>query len=139
MKVCLQGIYGQRRPDHPVHHAVWLQHSLSAFSIWDTLGYIHIYFITYTVIRLCGLKSWLIWIFTVRMYPKGIAQHVPYFYSKYLGRPTCANSVDPDPTPHNAASDLGLHCLHLMLQFLDTAISCQMGLLKCQDTYKGVR
>ena len=22
-----------------------------------------------------------------------------------------ANSVDPDQTPHNAASDLGLHCL----------------------------
>ena len=26
-----------------------------------------------------------------------------------------ANSVDPDQTPHSAASDLGLHCLSVSL------------------------
>ena len=30
----------------------------------------------------------------------------------------CANSGDPDQTPQNAASDLGLHCLSL--PFLDS-------------------
>ena len=25
---------------------------------------------------------------------------------------TLANNVDPDQTPHSAASDQGLHCLH---------------------------
>ena len=29
-----------------------------------------------------------------------------------------ANSVDPDQTPQNAASDRGLHCLHLINEFL---------------------
>ena len=35
----------------------------------------------------------------------------------------CANSVDPDETPQNAASHQGVHCLHclpLIQQFLDT-------------------
>ena len=30
------------------------------------------------------------------------------------------NSVDPDQTPHNAASDQGLHCFPLTQQFLGT-------------------
>ena len=30
--------------------------------------------------------------------------------SKYWDRQAGANSVDPDQTPHNAASDQGLHC-----------------------------
>ena len=29
-----------------------------------------------------------------------------------------ANSVDPDQTPQNAASDQGLHCLQLIREFL---------------------
>ena len=29
----------------------------------------------------------------------------------YKGRQAWANSVDLDQTPHNAAFDLGLHCL----------------------------
>ena len=33
------------------------------------------------------------------------------FYPKYSERHTCANSADPDQTPQNAASDLGLHSL----------------------------
>ena len=59
------------------------------------------------------------------MCPEGIflyGELVPYFYPKYLDRQTCANSVEPDQTPPNAASDLGLHCLHLILQSLGTAI-----------------
>ena len=51
------------------------------------------------------------------------------FCPKYLYRQTCANSEDLDQTPPN----LGLHCLHLTKQFLDTATGSQMGLLKRQD------
>ena len=40
--------------------------------------------------------------------------------------------------PPNAASDLGLYCLHLLYQFLNTTIGSQMGLLKRQDKYTGV-
>ena len=35
----------------------------------------------------------------------------------YLDRQTLANSVDPDQTPQNAASDQGPHCLPLIQQF----------------------
>ena len=31
---------------------------------------------------------------------------------------TLANSVEPDQTPQNAASNQGLHCLHLIKEFL---------------------
>ena len=48
-------------------------------------------------------------------------------YPTYLDRQTGANSVDPDQTPPNAATDLGLHCLHLTQQFLDSAIGSRMG------------
>ena len=34
-----------------------------------------------------------------------------YFWWKFL----LANTVDPDQTPHNVASDLGLHCLPMTL------------------------
>ena len=37
-------------------------------------------------------------------------------YSKYSDRQTWANGADPDHTPQNAASDLGLHFLHLTQQ-----------------------
>ena len=37
---------------------------------------------------------------------------------KYLDRQTCTNSVDPDQMPQDAASDLGLHCLPFIQQFL---------------------
>ena len=35
------------------------------------------------------------------------------FYSNFDGK--SANTVDPDQTPHNVASDLGLHCLPITL------------------------
>ena len=38
-------------------------------------------------------------------------------YSKYSDRQVRANSVDPDQTPQNAASDQGLHCLSFIQQF----------------------
>ena len=42
---------------------------------------------------------------------------------------TLANSVDPDQTPQNAASDKGLHCSHLPLK-------CQENLhLKMSSVY----
>ena len=35
---------------------------------------------------------------------------------KYWDRQAWTNSVDPDQTPQNAASDQGLHCLPLVQQ-----------------------
>ena len=35
-------------------------------------------------------------------------------YSKFWDRQAWPNSVDPDQTPQNAASDQGLHCLPLI-------------------------
>ena len=40
---------------------------------------------------------------------------LPYF--TYSERHVCVNSVDPDQTPQNAASDQGLHCLPPTHQF----------------------
>ena len=40
-------------------------------------------------------------------------------YPKYWNRQSWANSVDPDQTPQNAASDQGLHCLPLIQQQLN--------------------
>ena len=40
-----------------------------------------------------------------------------YICSKYSEWQACANSVDPDQTPKNAASDQDLHCLSLIQQF----------------------
>ena len=42
---------------------------------------------------------------------------------KYFDRQAWANSVDPDQTPQNAASDQGLRCLSLNQQFLETSKS----------------
>ena len=42
-------------------------------------------------------------------------------YHMYSDRQARANSIDPDETPQNAASHLGLHCLPLIQQFLDTS------------------
>ena len=53
-------------PDHPVQHAVWLQHSLSSYSILATVEYTHIYYITLTVIRLYGSVADL----DLHMYPE---------------------------------------------------------------------
>ena len=52
-------------------------------------------------------------------------------YPKYWDRRACADSVDPDQMPQNAASDQGLHCLPLIQQFLHTSIdSYQNGLFR---------
>ena len=40
-------------------------------------------------------------------------------YPIYSDRQVCANSVDPEQTPQNAASDQGLHFLPLIQWFLD--------------------
>ena len=46
------------------------------------------------------------------------------FILKYSDRQAWANSVDPDQTPQNAASDQGLHCLKIIQQFFfsDTSV-----------------
>ena len=36
------------------------------------------------------------------------------------------NSADPDQTPRNAASDLGLHCLSLNQQFSDISLGSKL-------------
>ena len=46
-----------------------------------------------------------------------VAKNIPYW-----DRQACANSVDPDQTPQNAASDLGLHCLPLIQQYFRNII-----------------
>ena len=57
-------------------------------------------------------------------------------YSTYSDRQTWTNSVDPDQTPQNAASDQGLHCLPLTQQFsihsrvVNTFTCSKMDLLK---------
>ena len=40
------------------------------------------------------------------------------------------NSVNPDQTPQNAASDQGLHCLLQTQMFLDTSADSKMVLFK---------
>ena len=42
----------------------------------------------------------------------------------YSNRQTCENSVDPDQTPQNAASDQGSHYLSLIQKVLDTITDC---------------
>ena len=53
-----------------------------------------------------------------------------------------ANSVDPDQTPQNAASDQGVHCLHLVQKFLLNTIiikSNQTPLIHEMDLSKELR
>ena len=47
---------------------------------------------------------------------KAYLHNYPIF--KYWDKQAWANSVDPDQTPQNKASDLGLHCLPLIQQCL---------------------
>ena len=44
----------------------------------------------------------------------------------YSDRQAWANSLDPDETPQNVASHLGLHCLPLIQQFLDTTSGSEL-------------
>ena len=59
-----------------------------------------------------GSKYMQIWkcqgsIFEGQIYLRSIYRNNP----KYWDRKAFVNSVDPDQTPQNAASDQGLHCL----------------------------
>ena len=56
-------------------------------------------------------------------------------YPKCLGRQSWANSVDPDQMLQNAAADLGLPCLPVIQQFLESPEDCQIDLFKFQDRY----
>ena len=47
-------------------------------------------------------------------------------YHMYSDRQALANSIDPDETPRSAASHLGLHCLPLIQQFLDTTSGSEL-------------
>ena len=49
---------------------------------------------------------------------------------KYCDRQAWASSVDPDQMPQDVAYDLGLHCLSLIQQSLDTATDSKMELFK---------
>ena len=46
--------------------------------------------------------------------------HYYSIYRMYSDRQAWANSVNPDVTQQNTASNLGLHCLPLIQQFIDT-------------------
>ena len=46
--------------------------------------------------------------------------HIYLIYT-YSYRQAYANSVDPDQTPQNVVSDLGLHCLRLPQQFVESS------------------
>ena len=52
---------------------------------------------------------------------------------EYWNRPALANSVVPDQTPQNAASDLGQHCLQLIQQFSGTSTNSKIGLFTFKD------
>ena len=63
-------------------------------------------------------------------------------YPKYPARLTLANSVDPDQTPQNAASDQGLHRLPLIQKYLNARTGSKMdrfskeiGCPNVQDKY----
>ena len=55
---------------------------------------------------------------------------VYFVYHMYSDRQALANSVDPDEMPHNVASHLGLHCLPLIQQFLDTISDSKLYFFK---------
>ena len=46
----------------------------------------------------------------------------------YLDRQAWAKSVDPDEMPQTVASHLGLHCLPLSQEFLDTTLGSKLYL-----------
>ena len=58
----------------------------------------------------------------VRLYPCIIKHGLMFKFSavdfKLPQNGTLAKNVAPDQTPQNEASDQGLHCLHLMQEFL---------------------
>ena len=47
-------------------------------------------------------------------------------YHIYSDRQAWANGIDPDEMLQNAASHLGLHCLPLIQQFLDTTSGSEL-------------
>ena len=51
-------------------------------------------------------------------------------YLMYSDGQVWANSVDPDEMPQFVASHQGLHCLSLILQFLDTTSGRKLHLFK---------
>ena len=62
---------------------------------------------------------WLLYILTLNIRPLTLSILALKFlrtplstYSGVLNLGCVVNSVDPDQTPHSAASDLGQHCLH---------------------------
>ena len=52
-----------------------------------------------------------------------------------FGQTAWANCVDPDATPQNAASHLGLHCLPLIHLFLDKSLGSKLYFFKFQIKY----
>ena len=49
-------------------------------------------------------------------------------HPKILYRQAWANTVDPDQTQQDVASDQGLHCLPLILQFVNTSAGSKLVL-----------
>ena len=56
----------------------------------------------------------------VNRYAYLIRNNAYHIYHKFSDRNVCTNTVDPDQTPQNAASDMDLHCLLLIQVFGST-------------------
>ena len=55
--------------------------------------------------------------------------HAKYYnYPKFLDTQIWANSVDPDQTPHKAASDQDLHCLPLNRKYFSLIYFIRMNI-----------
>ena len=61
-----------------------------------------------------------------KMVHRSVYKTVYRIYHMYSDRQAWANSIDPDETPQNAASHLGLHSLTLIQQFLDTTSGSEL-------------
>ena len=57
----------------------------------------------------------------------------------YSDRQALANSIDPDEMRQNAASHLGLHCLPVIQQFLNTTMGSNLYMLKFHKYGKELR
>ena len=55
---------------------------------------------------------------------------ITIFTLSFLDKHAWANNVDPDQMPKNVASDLSLHCLPLMDQYLDSLAGTKIDSFK---------
>ena len=54
-----------------------------------------------------------------------------------MDKQACTNSIDSDQILQNVASDLHLHCLSVIQQFLETLTDCKMD-IQISGHYRGI-